>query len=160
MPTNDPQPISNPRNLTPKSLYPNPSFPSHLPHIIAKKSAHPHPPPTLWSPISNPSISPNHQSINNIRFNPVHQSVTATSRFCPIFRPKSSLFNQKPPLFHQNSRDPEARYSPAKSAIYEASGTRVAKGTISTWPAPGATCAAPTAANGEFAIPAWPRSRV
>jgi RHS repeat-associated protein len=32
--------------------------------------------------------------------------------------------------------------------VYDAEGRRVAKGTISTWPAAGQTCAAPTAANG------------
>jgi RHS repeat-associated protein len=59
-------------------------------------------------------------------------------------------------LLNQYVYDPEGRLCAVKSIlatsatqyIYDASGTRVAKGTISTWPAPGATCAAPTAANG------------
>ena len=32
--------------------------------------------------------------------------------------------------------------------VYDAEGHRVAKGTISSWPVPGATCSAPTSANG------------
>ena len=36
----------------------------------------------------------------------------------------------------------------ATQYVYDAAGTRVAKGTISTWPTLGSTCAAPTTANG------------
>jgi hypothetical protein len=52
--------------------------------------------------------------------------------------------------------DPEGRIcavmniltTSATQYVYDAEGARVAKGTISAWPATGATCAAPTAANG------------
>ena len=59
-------------------------------------------------------------------------------------------------LINKYVYDPEGRLCAVKSIlattatqyVYDASGARVAKGTISTWPAQGATCAAPTAANG------------
>ncbi|MGD0830885.1 MAG: RHS repeat-associated core domain-containing protein [Terracidiphilus sp.] len=59
-------------------------------------------------------------------------------------------------LLNQYVYDPEGRLCAVKSIlattatqyVYDASGARVAKGSISTWPAQGATCAAPTAANG------------
>ena len=59
-------------------------------------------------------------------------------------------------LINKYVYDPEGRLCAVKSIlattatqyVYDAEGRRVAKGTISSWPAQGATCAAPTAANG------------